>query len=202
MKVHDEHVIARVLDTTVNLILVRGARGWSMDELAVRSGLSKRTLYKIVGSRDELLECVVLRQMQKGLDVLVGLVAAEADAARALARLTLSAASTVSSFALVGLIRDLERRYPALAVKVQELKRRRTEPVLTILQRGMNKGALRADVEPEFVTQLAFGIIGTCVAEGYRGSDLHRRLTQGFDLLCRGLLADAAALSRYEEALA
>jgi len=74
MKSQNEHVIARVHEATVELLVSRGARGWNMDDLAANSGISKRTLYKIVISREAVVEKVVMDGLQESMDKILALV--------------------------------------------------------------------------------------------------------------------------------
>jgi len=68
-----------------------------------------------------------------------------------------------------------------------------------VFKDGMEQGTIRPGIDPEFVTKMSFNMAEFCVAEGYGGQELHHRLTQGMDMLCRGVISNPAALSRYQE---
>ena len=55
MKIGDENIEKIVLDRTKELLTRYGIKGWNMDDLAQESGMSKRTLYKIIGNKEDLL---------------------------------------------------------------------------------------------------------------------------------------------------
>nr|WP_321450518.1 TetR/AcrR family transcriptional regulator [uncultured Carboxylicivirga sp.] len=54
-KVGDLDIENRVFETTKELLINQGVKGWNMDELSDAVGVSKRTLYKIIGNKEDLL---------------------------------------------------------------------------------------------------------------------------------------------------
>jgi len=60
MKTNDSRVEQRIFRETAELISRKGIKGWNMDQLAEAAGLAKNTLYKIVGSKENLLKRVTL----------------------------------------------------------------------------------------------------------------------------------------------
>ena len=201
MKAHNEHVITAVLKATLELLVSRGPRGWNMDDLAALSGISKRTLYKIVVSREAVIERVVLAELQHSMDAILDLVATESDAAHALGKLTRGVPDIVCSIETIGRINEIELQYPALKDRIKELQLKRSEQMQAVLKNGVTQGVLRSDIDPEFIARLQFGVVEICVDDGYSGQELYERLTQAMDLVCRGIIANPAALIRYQEAL-
>jgi AcrR family transcriptional regulator len=63
LKYNNEHILELILDNTKLLLNTKGVKGWSMDQLAMDSGLAKNTLYKIVGSKKEAIFGVIYRDM-------------------------------------------------------------------------------------------------------------------------------------------
>jgi len=55
MKVDNRHTQERVLETAKQLMLEFGLKGVNMDKLAKQSGVAKATLYKIIGSKEDLI---------------------------------------------------------------------------------------------------------------------------------------------------
>lgn len=54
-KVGDKDIENRVFEATKELLLNNGVKGWNMDDLSEECGMSKRTLYKIIATKEELL---------------------------------------------------------------------------------------------------------------------------------------------------
>jgi len=55
MKVGDKDIEEKIFEVTQELILKYGVKGWNMDNLSEECGMSKRTLYKIIANKEELL---------------------------------------------------------------------------------------------------------------------------------------------------
>lgn len=55
MKVGDIDIEHVVFEKTKELLLRYGVKGWNMNDLAHESNMSKRTLYKIIGNKEDLL---------------------------------------------------------------------------------------------------------------------------------------------------
>jgi AcrR family transcriptional regulator len=68
MKVCNEVIRKRIIQTTCDLLRRNGLKGWNMDILAHETGLAKNTLYKIIGSKEQLLEEVVISKMIQDLE--------------------------------------------------------------------------------------------------------------------------------------
>lgn len=59
MKVGDENIEKNILEQTKKMLLKYGIKGWNMSDLALNCCMSKRTLYKIIGSKEELLHKMI-----------------------------------------------------------------------------------------------------------------------------------------------
>ncbi|WP_157961185.1 TetR/AcrR family transcriptional regulator [Lutibacter citreus] len=55
MKVGDKHIEEIVFEKTKDLLLKYGVKGWNMNDLSEACSMSKRTLYKIIGTKEDLL---------------------------------------------------------------------------------------------------------------------------------------------------
>lgn len=55
MKVGDKEIELLIFETAKKALLERGVKGWNMDDISHQCAMSKRTLYKIIGTKEELL---------------------------------------------------------------------------------------------------------------------------------------------------
>ena len=65
MKYNDSTTQERVLEKTIELLKNHGVRGWNMDRLSAETDLAKNTLYKIVRSKERLMEEVALKHCKR-----------------------------------------------------------------------------------------------------------------------------------------
>ncbi len=60
MKVDDKHTKDRILKIAKAMMLEYGLKGVNMNKLAKESGVAKATLYKIIGSKEELITTITV----------------------------------------------------------------------------------------------------------------------------------------------
>ncbi len=65
MKYNDGATRERVIEKTIELLKLHGVRGWNMDKLSAETDLAKNTLYKIVRSKESLMEEVALKHCKR-----------------------------------------------------------------------------------------------------------------------------------------
>ena len=65
MKYNDSATRERVIEKTIELLKLHGVRGWNMDKLSAETALAKNTLYRIVGSKEKLMERVALKHCKR-----------------------------------------------------------------------------------------------------------------------------------------
>ena len=142
---------ARLLPRATELLRQHGCRGLTMEALARDLGVSKKTLYGVVPSKEALVEAMVRRIVSELRSGLEGVLEAPGiDYARRKEEFF----ATVFG-ALGGLpprvFQDIERDYPRLLQWIEAI---RAELLPTMLGRllalGAAEGRVRADVDPAF----------------------------------------------------
>jgi AcrR family transcriptional regulator len=174
-----------VLETLEAIVLAEGFRHLNVATIAARLACSKRTLYALADSRDELL----LRALERFFSRI------REDADLALAR-TLEPREQVYAYLQVGVraaerlsqaaIQDIQAWPPACALW-QEHVARRVAGLRGIIEAGVTSGAFHG-IQPAFVAEIVFAAINRV-----RQPDFHRStdltLSDAFDELYRLLLA-------------
>lgn len=146
---HDKH--ARILERAAELMRRHGCRALTMDVLAGELGMSKKTLYTVVRSKEALVEMMILRfvaglraELERVLEV------PDIDYARRKDEFF----KTV--FAALGrlpprLFQDLDRDYPDLRVRMEAIRAELLPMMLgRLLERGAAEGKVRGDIDPAF----------------------------------------------------
>lgn len=151
----------RLLASAADVFRAKGYEAASMNDIAVRSGGDRASLYYYFGSKHEIFTELVRQAVSDNVAHAEGLAGAEGPAVQRMRRL------------IVGLVESYERHYPYLHLYVQEDLRRlqagAADPglrdlgdryeraVLTIAHDGVRSGELRSDVD---ATLLAFAVLG------------------------------------------
>jgi AcrR family transcriptional regulator len=156
----DDPLRGRIVAEARRQYFAHGFRGVTMDDLAERLGMSKKTLYAAFADKAELLNAVVqdkVRRVEEDLADIVGKAAADPLEALEgmLACLQLHMAEIQPAF-----LRDLER----LAPETFELvKRRRAEVIQKyfgkLLERGRRAGVIRSDVPLPVVMEILLATV-------------------------------------------
>ena len=186
-----------------------GYRTATLDTIAERAGLSKVTLYRYVGSKEELLSLVVERiidEFQRGLRRIVAERRAADDTLRRIVHYQVELLAEHLPFLTVFFSEESGLPAP-MAARAQRAKREYDQAIERVVREGVEAGLLR-DLPPRLVV---FGLLGMCnwLHKWYR-PDGKRSVGEIADvfvtLLERGYLAQPAErdgpLARIEGRLA
>jgi TetR/AcrR family transcriptional regulator, cholesterol catabolism regulator len=186
-----------------------GYRNATLETIAERAGLSKVTLYRYVGSKEELLSLVVERiidEFQRGLRRIVAERRPADDTLRRIIHYQVELLAEHLPFLTVFFSEESGLPAP-MAARAQRAKREYDQAIERVVREGVEAGLLR-DLPPRLVV---FGLLGMCnwLHKWYR-PDGKRGVGEIADvfveLLERGYLAQPAerddALARIEGRLA
>src|SRR4051794_21692394 len=147
---------AAILDATRELLAESGVHGLTMEGVAARAGVAKTTVYRRWRSKDELALAVLIDMVEQVAavpeqdDTRAELVAFVEGAVRILGR-------TLMGRVMQGLVSELAAA-PELAKAFQErVVALRVAEVRRIVERGIERGDLRSDVDLDLVHELLFG---------------------------------------------
>ena len=65
MKKNNEEVVASIHRVAGELILLHGPKGWNMDMICKRCAIAKDTLYRIIGSKEDLIRDALLGALRE-----------------------------------------------------------------------------------------------------------------------------------------
>jgi len=163
---HDQETVLR---RAVELFNRQGYEGTSMGDLARELGLTKSAIYHHVPSKSHLLE----QALDEALDGLTAVVETAVEAAPG------RSAYDRLRDVVAGSVEVLVAHQPAVTlllrvrgnsdVELEALRRRRyvDARLADLVQEAVDEGSLRADVPPDLVSRLLFGMVNSLV-EWYR----------------------------------
>ena len=147
---------AAILEATRQLLAESGVQGLTMEGVAVRAGVAKTTVYRRWRSKDELALAVLI-------DMVENVVATPdlGDTRKELISFVNAAVkilgSTLMGRVMQGLVSDLATD-PKLALAFrQRVVAMRLAEVRRLIERGIERGDLRADTNIELTHELLFG---------------------------------------------
>ena len=150
----EERADRAILSATLDLIAARGVNDLRVDDVAERAGVGKATIYRRYRSKDELVAAAVRSLVS---DISIPDTGSTEDDLRALMRNAVKVyRGSVEAGVMPGLV-DAMNRDRRLARTVREgFLRRRRAALATVLERGVERGDLRADLDIE----LALDVLG------------------------------------------
>lgn len=143
-----------ILDETRMLFLRYGIKSMAMDDVAKELGVSKKTLYKHVSNKSELVSKVIELECQRQKERIDEVRAKEFNAIRE---------SFEIGSSLIALLRemhpslhyDLEKYYPeAWGVFLDFKTEQVIDSVLDNIHRGMQEDLYRQDLDPEVIARI------------------------------------------------
>lgn len=159
---HDRETVLR---RAIDLFNTRGYDATSMADLAQELGVTKSALYHHFASKESLLEAA-LDEALAGLDRAVDEAAAATGSEPAYVRLRATVEGAVGILiAHLPAVTLLLRVRGNSEIEKAALARRRhiDERLAVLVGQAVSEGDLRADVDPELISRLAFGMVNSLV---------------------------------------
>jgi AcrR family transcriptional regulator len=145
-----EHIISKVREMYAKY----GIKSVTMDDVARNLGISKKTLYKHVSDKNDLVDKVIdyeIEQLKKGMSC------AEKEKYNAIEELLIVSKILNSKMKEVNLstIYDLRKYYPLQYEKLTKARREKMkESVIKNIKKGQEEGLYRNDLNPSIIARL------------------------------------------------
>lgn len=173
---------SRIYENIRTLILKKGLRGWNMDELARRCGVTKRTLYTLIDSKETLIANAIWDSIDLNQEKLLALTN---DGTPFLSRLSAVARLLPECiFAQSELYREVFIEYPAVEEGIYRRRALFLSRFSVFIEEGRAGGFFRADLD----TLALVGWIQAIVLWGLR-EERFETVLQGITALLRGVLS-------------
>ena len=174
---------ATVLAAAIDLLAERGYSGFSIEGIVERTGIAKTTLYRHWRTREDLLAAVIAEL--DGATTLPDTGSVRQDLHDLLARRVQAARTPRWERCMPALV-EASARHAELAAMVARLTAQALGQVETLLRRGIERGELRPDVDPQLA---ASALMGPVV---FRRLLLHepptiQRVSAFIDLILQGI---------------
>lgn len=153
MKIGDKNIEKIVLDSTKTLLLQSGIKGWNMDDLASECGMSKRTLYKIIGNKEDLLCRCYSDSMDRVINSFKTYSEQDKDYLTLIENMANQQIEHVEEFIIVN-FKTIRTEYPRIESMIHEKLIIRKNMLVDFLEEGKAFGYLNENVEPRVINNI------------------------------------------------
>jgi AcrR family transcriptional regulator len=176
---------ATVLGAAIDLLAERGYAGFSVESVVERTGIAKTTLYRHWPTRDDLLAAVIAKL--DGAGPLPDTGSVRQDLQDLFARRVRAARTPQWERCMPALV-EAAARHPELAAMIARLTSQILAQIETLLRRGIERGELRPDLDPQLA---ASALIGPIVFRRLLLGEAPtlQRVSAVIDLLMQGIAA-------------
>jgi len=147
-----------VYDAILDLLFTSGVRGWNMDTLAKRAGLSKRTLYKIIPSKEKAVEEAILRMIRDIQSRVRAHIEEGPDFPGVLDRLMEDFPAMIASLDPARLF-EIFTEYPGIRKTVILRREELTASVRSFFQKGVDQGYLQEGSDPGIIVEIIQALV-------------------------------------------
>lgn len=137
----------RIIVAFMDLSATMGFYNVTMDELAARAGMSKRTIYRYFRSKEEIIEAVLDQFMSKIAGGIDQIVARNEKPADTIANIVLYVTQTAPNFINPLVLRDLKVHYPELWQKIDRFRIEKIQNFIQVMVNDNNRKELR-NIDP------------------------------------------------------
>jgi TetR/AcrR family transcriptional regulator, transcriptional repressor of aconitase len=153
----------RLLEHARNEFLAKGFSKVTIDEIAAELGISKKTLYKIYPSKEELLRASLHSMMRSGGWELERIISSEKPFAEKLALAMITMGKYISKIQKAGLI-DIQRSAPSIWKELEKFRQEHVvSRLVTLIVQARNEKIFRPDVNEQVLIRMLVSSIQNVV---------------------------------------
>lgn len=131
-----------------------GFKRVTMDEIAVKTGMSKKTIYQTFSNKDEIINSIVELHICNNSELCLANIKNAENAVHEVF-LNMNIVERMSEDVNPGLLEDLEKYYPAIYDKIYRHKHGFiAEKIKENLEKGIAEGVYRDDIDIDVITKL------------------------------------------------
>ncbi|MBK8055012.1 MAG: TetR/AcrR family transcriptional regulator [Saprospiraceae bacterium] len=148
------NVKENLVSTAFDLFLKYGIKSVSMDDISRKLGISKKTIYSVINTKDELIDDVLISHLQKDKCDIKSILDQSHDAIDEMVRITRHILTFISSMT-PSIIYDLKKYHPQAWNKIEkEHFSFIQQTIYNNLIRGQKEGLYRMDFDPLIIAML------------------------------------------------
>jgi len=150
MKTKNKLLEEKIINNAINYLSGHGIKGWNMNDLAAESGITKRTLYKIIISKEQLVLEIILKSIDETRKKFLEITRSGADYIDCLDRIV-SGIPELMKNVYITRFSEILREYPDIEPKIVAENEIFFMEFKEFFQSGVDRGIIKKFVTPEFI---------------------------------------------------
>lgn len=185
--VYNENVTIkkRILKTAKAFIFEYGIRGWNMDEFAKEVGITKRTLYKYMNSKESLIEAALvdyIKETQKELADQLNHTADFNSGIHVILHIFPELVTKMQS----KILEDIYKHYPSIEKTIFQNREEFSYEIIKFIQKGKTLGIVRTEIKDMAIVEAVQAFILYYAKNN--PDTLSIKLRESIDLLLNGII--------------
>lgn len=150
MKTKNKALEERILRNTESLISRNGIKGWNMNDLASHAGITKRTLYKIIESKEQLIREIVFKNIFEIRDKISEIIKGSDDVLSGIDHIITTIAELLRNN-IINRYGEILNEFPDLEAEIVKENAIFFSQLRDFLSKGIEDGYLVKDLTPDFM---------------------------------------------------
>ena len=188
MKIGDADIEDQIFSITKALLVRYGVRGWNMDDLARESSMSKRTLYKIIGTKEELLYKCYENNFVANYTQLCNHLNKEADYVAILDDLSGQLSSHIDEFIIAGSM-TIKNEYPRIKELIINRVQKQRNLLVDFFSKGQREGVLKETIAVGSILHMINALMEYHIAHSKDKSEFEKDIQLELQFIFKGLIA-------------
>lgn len=158
MKAKRKATEEKVYKSTEMLMSRYGIKGWNMNDLAQASGITKRTLYKIIESKEQLIRHVAFSNIHAMRDKIVDITRCDSGFMERMEKM-INTVPEVLKNNYINNYSDILNEFPELEGDIVRENEKLFDEIRSFYQGGIDGGYIRSDIAPELIHHMVQALV-------------------------------------------
>ena len=158
MKSKSKATEEKVFKSAETLMSRYGIKGWNMNDLAAASGITKRTLYRIITSKEQLIRDVAYNNISAIREKLFEIIRKDEGFMESMDMIIVAIPELLRNN-YINNYSDILNEFPELEADLVHANEKLSNDLLLFFQRGIDSGFIRGNITPAFINQMMQGMI-------------------------------------------
>lgn len=176
---------SKIINAAKILIFTFGAKGWNMNDCANEAGITKKTLYKYINSKELLIQSVLISFIEETQNQLKIIIDKERDYLQGLNKI-ISGFTKIIKKLDSRVIDSIFKEYPQIENTIIEGRYKLASVIIQYLKRGQDVKLIKTDINPYEILDILQAIVIYNLK--IENNEVEKKISNSFNLVLNGIL--------------